>query len=91
MSRSRRLPIIKDNGGKGAHTLYRRKIKRRIRQVVRGIMNLADIETYEIPNSRQLVNGYDWCDYWFDYFIPWSSDWLSLEDFYKEQSRVMRK
>lgn len=92
MSRSKRLPYIKDNGGRGAHKVYRRKIRRKIRQSVRDISNLSDIETYEIPNPRTIVNGYNWCDYWFDYGKPWKNiHYYSLEDFYKDQKRIMRK
>lgn len=65
MTRSVKLPIYKDGTAK-EHRLFRRRIKRLIRQKVRDIKNLKDPELYEIPNPKSLVNDYDWCDYIFD-------------------------
>lgn len=91
MSRSKKLPWIKDNGGKGSHTIYRRKVKRRIRQSVRDISRLSDIETYDIPNPKTIVNDYDWCDYKFEYLIPFVFRGFTLEDFFEAQRKAMRK
>lgn len=91
MSRSKKLPWIKDNGGKGMHTLYRRKIKRRIRQAVRDILRLSDVETYDIPNPKTIVNDYNWCDYKFEYLAPFVSRGFTLEDFLEAQRKAMRK
>lgn len=66
MSKSRKLPIFKDKGI-CRRNIFRRKIKRRIRQIVKDIKNLLDVETYDIPNPKTIVNCYDWCDYIFDY------------------------
>lgn len=64
MCKSTKLPIYKD---KNRHDKFRRKIKRRIRQKVKDILNLIDKESYELPDPKVLVNDWDWCDYIFDY------------------------
>lgn len=66
MSKSYKLPIYKD-GTADAHRFFRRKIKRIIRQKVRDIKNLLDVDSYELPSSKSLVNDYDWSDYKLDY------------------------
>lgn len=62
MSRSKRFPVYKDKGI-CSHQMYRRKIRHRIRQSVKEILSLSDIETYELPSPKTLVNDWDWCDY----------------------------
>lgn len=94
MSRSKRLPIYKDHGA-ARHSEYRRKIKRAIRQKVKDILNLADRESYELPNPKALVNEWDWCDYIFDYrfrrpyhgFIWYESE----EEYYKDREEYKKK
>lgn len=66
MSKSYKLPIYKD-GTADAHRFFRRKIKRAIRQKVRDIKNLLDVDSYELPSSKSIVNDYDWSDYKLDY------------------------
>lgn len=66
MARSRKLPILKDRGIYH-HKYYHRKIKRRIRQAVKGIRMLADKEAWELPAPQALVNDYDYCDYFIDF------------------------
>lgn len=89
MSRSIRQPYIKDKGGRNAHNIYRRKIKRRIRQAIKDISRLTDIESYELPNPKTLVNDYTWCDWWFDYNIPFKD--YPLDKFYEDKKKIMRK
>ena len=67
MSKSKKLPIYKDRGIAQHSTFRRKKIKRRIRQKVKELLTLLDIESYELPSPKVLVNDYDWCDYIFDF------------------------
>lgn len=96
MSKSRRLPIYKDHGV-ARHSKFRRKIKRRIRQKVKDIVNLIDKESYELPNPKVLVNDWDWCDYISDYrFIPLypgRNNWCyeSEEEWYKDKEKYREK
>lgn len=95
MSKSRRLPIYKDHGI-ARHSEYRRKIKRAIRQKVKDILNLADRESYELPNPKVLVNDWNWCDYIFDYRFkrpyPGNSYWYkSEEEYYKDREEYKKK
>lgn len=66
MSRSRKLPIYKDGTAK-EHRLFRKRIRRILKLKVKDILSLLDPETYEIPNSKSIVNDWDWCDYILDY------------------------
>lgn len=97
MSRSKKLPIYKD-GNSDYHTCLRRRVKRRIRQVVKDIKNLADPDTYELPAPRAIINNYDWCDYILDYrwfhAIPslWRRNVTDIKEYMKEyQSKMSRK
>lgn len=92
MSKSRRLPIYKDHGI-ARRSIFKRKIKRRIRQRVKDIINLIDKETYELPNPKILVNDWDWCDYILDYrFLdPYPGEnrcSKSKEEWYKSRERL---
>ena len=92
MSRSKRLPIIKDRPrNQKKSTLYWRHIRSTTNQVVRGIKDqLTDLdgidednsELNEIPNPKSIVNDYDYCDYIFDYRY-----WKFDEDELKKQTR----
>lgn len=98
MSKSYKLPIYKDKGI-CHHKFFRRKIKRLIRQKVKDIKNLLDIESYEIPNFKSLVNDYDWCDYILDYryikrptFSYWNErieEWKKI--MYDSKLKISRK
>lgn len=94
MSKSRRLPIDKDHGA-ARYPEYKRKIRRRIRQEVRDILNLIDKESYELPNPRALVNEWDWCDYVFDYRFKRPYHGLiwyeSEEEYYKDREEYKKK
>lgn len=66
MSRSFKIPIWKD-GLPSEHRQFRRKIRRRIKSVVKGIKLLIDKESYELPHPKVLVNDYDWSDFTLDF------------------------
>lgn len=76
MSRSKRLPVIKDRPrNQKKSTLYWRHIRSTTSQVVRGIKNqVGDLDGIDednsdlnnIPNPKSIVNDYDYCDYIFD-------------------------
>ena len=61
MSRSRRIPYIKDKPRNHKRTsLY----WRRIRRVSKNLINAKVLdETLVIPNPKSIVNDYDYCDY----------------------------
>lgn len=66
MSRSFKIPIWKD--GKGSERkVIRRTIRRVINNVVKNIKSLKDLDSYEIPNSRTVVNDYNYSDYSIDF------------------------
>lgn len=90
MSKSKKLPIYKDKGI-ARHECFRRKIKRAIRQKVKEIMYLTDVESYELPAPKALVNDYDWCDYIFDYRFKSQSRYITDPDEfdkYIEESKI---
>lgn len=65
MSRSYKKAIYKDGSGK-----ERKKLRRRIRNSTRNYMRtykdkLIDGEIV-LPDSKEIVNCYDWCDYKYD-------------------------
>lgn len=65
MSRSKKKPICKDKGI--GSNIYNRTIRRIQKSKVRDIINLKDIEFYDIPNSKVIVNDYDYYDFIIDY------------------------
>lgn len=65
MSRSKRKPIYKDKGWE--HDIYNKRIRRIQKQVIKDIINLRNMEDYNIPLDREIVNDYDISDYRFDY------------------------
>lgn len=90
MSKSKKLPIYKDRGI-AQHSTFRRKIKRRIRQKVKELLTLLDIESYELPSPKVLVNDYDWCDYVFDFRFKSQSRYIrDTEEYdkYMEESQI---
>ena len=62
MSRSRRKAIYKDKGIRP----YWRHVRRSINNAVRDIFHLADKEDYNIPNPREIIDDWEYCDYKFD-------------------------
>ena len=94
-SKSKKVPIYKDHGI-ARHNEFRRKIKRRIRQKVRDIINLIDKDSYELPHPKVLVNDWDWCDYILDYRFKSQSRYIKdseeYEEYFKEsQVKYSRK
>lgn len=67
MSRSTRLPIVKDSKPKG----YYRQIRRSQNNSLRNQIQFEDLESVIIPNGNTIVNGYDVCDY---KFFKWTSE-----------------
>lgn len=73
MSRSRRKPIVKDRPrNEKKSSLYWRIVRRVINGKVRQIIKTDEDET-DLPQPREIVNDYDYCDYIIDYRDPnWS-------------------
>lgn len=64
MSRSRRKPIIKDSPrNEKKSSLYWRTIRRVTKQKVHELKTNPEIE---IPNPKEIVDDYDYCDYTID-------------------------
>jgi hypothetical protein len=75
MSRSRRKPIIKDrprNAKKSS--LYWRVVRRVINDKVRQIKSNPE-KDLSLPEPKEIVNDYDYCDYKIDYRDP---DWKNV-------------
>jgi hypothetical protein len=90
MSRSRRKPIIKDrprNAKKSS--LYWRVVRRVINDKVRQIFSNPKGEI-DLPEPKEIVNDYDYCDYKIDYRDP---DWKNIvtskniEEYIEKQKR----
>lgn len=62
MSRSRKKAIYKDKGIRP----YWRFVRSSINNSVRGILHLIDKEDYNIPNAREIIDDWEYCDYRFD-------------------------
>jgi hypothetical protein len=73
MSRSRRQPIIKDRPrNEKKSSLYWRIVRRVINNKVRQIIK-TDEDEVDLPEPKEIVNDYDYCDYVIDYRDPgWS-------------------
>jgi hypothetical protein len=73
MSRSRRQPIIKDRPrNEKKSSLYWRIVRRVINSKVRQIIK-TDEDEVDLPEPKEIVNDYDYCDYVIDYRDPgWS-------------------
>lgn len=59
MSRSKRVPIIKDKSRSYKASSYYRKVRRVIKQKVKELDDL-------LPEAQEIVNDYDYCDYIID-------------------------
>jgi hypothetical protein len=72
MSRSRRQPIVKDRPrNEKKSSLYWRIVRRVINGKVREIVKNDD--EINLPEPKEIVNDYDYCDYVIDYRDPsWS-------------------
>ncbi len=62
MSRSKKQNVIKDHG-KNQKLRYHRKIRRVIKHCIKNIHT----EDYSLPNFKEIINDYDYCDYVFMY------------------------
>lgn len=76
MSKSKKKAIYKE-GTSSSHIIYRRNIRRIIKQYIRDL-KYKDLDTYELPNPKNIIQDWDWSDYTcgmyqhFRYF-PWMS------------------
>lgn len=83
MSRSKKIPVVKDRPrNEKKSSLYWRKIRRVINEKVRGM--IKDPENDNLPNPKELVNDYDYCDYIIDYRDGWDKGG-------KHETRAKRK
>ena len=65
MSRSFKVPVWKEGKGSERKSI-RRTIRRVIKNVVKSIKSLKDLDSYEIPNSKTIVNDYNYSNYTID-------------------------
>lgn len=75
MSRSRKLPIIKDKPRNFKASTYYRRVRRKIKQEIKNFnleipWGLCEEEYLDIvcalPDAKSIVNSYNYCDYKFD-------------------------
>lgn len=67
MSRSKKKPIYKDKQyGYQTVKIHNRIIRRVQNNKIRDIINLKDIESYDIPNSKIIIDDYNYIDYIID-------------------------
>lgn len=95
MSRSRKKAIIKDKPrNKKRTSIYWRRVRSVIKNKIR---SCRDFENLEIPNSKSIVNDYDYCDYVIDYEYDrrpgyfWNNDLESDEDMIRRWNKYRRK
>ena len=71
MSRSKKRPIVKDNG------IGKRFYHRAVRRVQKAAVRAGQ----DIPDRRTIINDYDYCDYIFNYeaFKAKNGRWSSRE------------
>ena len=75
MSRSRKLPVLKDrprNHKKSA--LYWRTVRRVINEKVKLYLEMPS-DDVNLPTPKEIVNDYDYSDWKIDYRDP---DWLNI-------------
>jgi hypothetical protein len=85
MSRSRRQPIIKDRPrNEKKSTLYWRTVRRVINDKVRMLKYEPDSDE-NMPEPKEIVNDYDYCDYMIDY----RNDGINNKESYR--NKVSRK
>ena len=63
MSRSKKKPILKDKPRNTKASIYYRKIRRVIKHLLTKTKNSGDPIDLNLPESRSLVNDYDYCDW----------------------------
>ena len=75
MSRSRRLPIVKDRPrNTKKSSLYWRTVRRVINEKVKTYL-IAPSDDVRLPEPKEIVNDYDYSDYKIDYRDP---DWVNV-------------
>jgi len=81
MSKSRRMPIIKDKPRNCKRTsAYWRPIRRIWKHFIKNMYQKYDVRSdYEwneldIPSPKTLINDYDYCDYWWDFRSSWHDE-----------------
>lgn len=88
MSRSRRLPIVKDrprNDKKS--TLYWRTVRRVINEKVKFYL-IAPSDDVNLPQPKEIVNDYDYSDYKIDYRDPdWRNIRSNINEYIEKQKR----
>lgn len=88
MSRSRRLPIVKDrprNAKKSS--LYWRTVRRVINEKVKSYL-IAPSDDVSLPEPKEIVNDYDYSDYKFDYRDPdWRNIRSNINEYIEKQKR----
>jgi len=72
MSRSRKTPIIKDHP-RNVKRSYWRKVRRVLKLKVHGL-NEQNLDDVIIPQPREIIDDYDYCDYIIDYRNKWAGD-----------------
>jgi hypothetical protein len=82
MSRSYKLAIKKDRGLK---SYYWKKIRRITKQIVKSL-SFDNADDIYIPNPKEVMNDYDYCDYVIDYEYDRSSSYFWYNDKKHEDS-----
>ena len=87
MSRSRKVPIIKDRPRRHKKSsIYWRTVRRVINEKVRFYYETIDDE--QLPQPEEVINDYDYCDY------IWDGRFLSVNDTNRQKDwfkRISRK
>jgi len=86
MSRSRKVPILKDRPrGNKKSSVYWRTVRRVINERVRFYYESLDDE--ELPQPEEIINDYDYCDYIWDGRFPSVNDTDTHKDWAKRLGR----
>lgn len=90
MSRSRKKAIIKDKPRNyNAAAFYWRRVRAAINNAIR---SCKDLENLEVPNPKNIVNDYDYCDYIFDSEHDYSPRrWWTRKDIEEARTKNRRK
>lgn len=62
MSRSYKKAIYKDGNG-GWHKILRRRVRNSVKNYMRTHKDKLIDDEIVLPDSKEIVNCYDWCDY----------------------------
>ena len=90
MSRSRKKAIIKDRPRNvNAAAFYWRRVRSAIKNAIR---SCRDLENLEVPDPKNIVNDYDYCDYIIDYEHDYKpTRWWTLVDILEYRTKYRRK